>query len=397
MKMGTQAGVGISHHRNPRVAGKEAVEQALAEAGIEKPDFTLVFASVGYHQQTLIESVREATGGAPLSGCSGEGVIAGQEADESNFSVGVMAISSDEMQFVHGMAPGLADDAEAVGHGVGEAVSPHARDDSIALLVFADAITFNFDRFLAGLESAATTDHPLPLFGGLSGDNWQLKQTYQYCDDEVASEAVAWALISGPLKAAWSISHGCVPVGVERKVTRAEGNVIYEIDDTPVLDVMKEYLVEKEIDDWQEAIVNLCLMFEAPGHLQDHAEYLIRFMPTKDDATGSVTIATEVKEGESVWMTRRDHRLIQEGVDRMAVSISDKLEGATPKLVLHFDCAGRGKSMFRDQVKTDLLTRLQKQIAPDAPWLGFFTYGEIGPVGDENCFHNYTAVVAAFA
>lgn len=188
-----------------------------------------------------------------------------------------------------------------------------------------------------------------------------------------------------------------MPVGVERKVTRAEGNVIYEIDDTPVLDVMKEYLVEKEIDDWQEAIVNLCLMFEAPGHSQDHAEYLIRFTPTKDDDAGSVTIPTEVEEGESVWMTRRDHRLIQEGVDRMAVSISDKLEGATPKLVLHLDCAGRGKSMFRDQVKKDLLTRLQKQIAPDAPWLGFFTYGEIGPVGDENCFHNYTAVVAAFA
>jgi hypothetical protein len=395
--MGTTAGVGISHHRNPRVAAKEAANQALLAAGIEKPDFTLVFASVGYNQQSLIRSVREATGGAPLSGCSGEGVIAGREADESNFSVGVMAISSDEIRFVHGMVPGLEDDSEAVGRGVGEAVAPHAQDDATALLVFGDAITFNFDRFLAGFESSTTTDHPLPLFGGLAGDNWQLKQTFQYCDDEVASGAVAWALVQGPTKFAWGINHGCVPVGVERKVTRAEGNVIYEIDDIPVLNVMKEYLVRAEIDDWQEAIVNLCLMFEAPSHLQDHNEYLIRFTPTKDDETGSVTIPTEVEEGSKVWMTRRDHQLIQEGVDQMAVAISDKLEGATPKFVLHFDCAGRGKSMFRDQQRTELLTRLQNGVAPDAPWLGFYTYGEIGPVGSENCFHNYTAVVAAFA
>ena len=34
------------------------------------------------------------------------------------------------------------------------------------------------------------------------------------------------------------------------------------------------------------------------GYLQDHVEYSIRFTPTKDDAAGSVTIATEVQEGD---------------------------------------------------------------------------------------------------
>ena len=84
-------------------------------------------------------------------------------------------------------------------------------------------------------------------------------------------------------------------------------------------------------------------------------------------------------------------------VDRMASSIADQLSGASPKLVLQFDCAGRGKAVFRDQTKSELLARLQQKVAPGAPWLGFYTYGEIGPVGGENCFHNYTAVVAAFS
>jgi small ligand-binding sensory domain FIST len=27
--------------------------------------------------------------------------------------------------------------------------------------------------------------------------------------------------------------------------------------------------------------------------------------------------------------------------------------------------------------------------------MGLYTYGEIGPVGERNCFHSYTAVVLA--
>ena len=63
--MGIQAGVGMSHHRNPRVAGQEAARQALEQAGVDKPDFVFMFATVGYNQQALLQAVRQATGGAP--------------------------------------------------------------------------------------------------------------------------------------------------------------------------------------------------------------------------------------------------------------------------------------------------------------------------------------------
>ena len=65
--MTTKAGVGTSRHHNPNVAGRDATEQALENAGLEKPDFVFMFASVGYDQRSLLRAVREATGGAPLS------------------------------------------------------------------------------------------------------------------------------------------------------------------------------------------------------------------------------------------------------------------------------------------------------------------------------------------
>src|SRR5215217_2073893 len=66
----TKAGVGMSYHHNPSVAGREAAEQALEKAGISKPDFVFMFASIGYDQPSLVRAVRETTGGAPLTGCS---------------------------------------------------------------------------------------------------------------------------------------------------------------------------------------------------------------------------------------------------------------------------------------------------------------------------------------
>src|SRR5215218_6145393 len=82
--MTTKAGVGMSRHHNPNVAGREAAEQALEKAGVDRPDFVFMFASIGYDQHSLLRAVRETTGEAPLSGCSAEGTIDGDNADESN-------------------------------------------------------------------------------------------------------------------------------------------------------------------------------------------------------------------------------------------------------------------------------------------------------------------------
>src|SRR5829696_3263095 len=113
--MATRAGVGMSYHHNPSVAGREAAEQALQKAGIRKPDFVFVFGSMGYDQHSLLRAVREITGGAPLTGCSAEGTINGDDADESNFSVVVTAISSDDLQWHNGLAAGLEADPRALG------------------------------------------------------------------------------------------------------------------------------------------------------------------------------------------------------------------------------------------------------------------------------------------
>ena len=115
----------MSRHHNPNVAGREAATQALQNAGIAKPEFVFMFASIGYDQPSLVRAVRETTGGAPLTGCSAEGTINGDDADEYNFSVVVTAISSDELRWHNGIARGFEDDARAVGKRVAQNLLPN--------------------------------------------------------------------------------------------------------------------------------------------------------------------------------------------------------------------------------------------------------------------------------
>jgi hypothetical protein len=404
--MATKAGVGMSHHHDPNVAGREAAEQALQKAGIVKPDFIFLFASIGYDQHSLVRAVRETTGGAPLTGCSAEGTINGDEADESGFSAVVTAISSEELHWHNGIAAGLEDYPRAVGKQVAEDLLPHLSTDTTGLFVFPNGLydfvgaTDAIDNFFAGLDENLPSERFLPMWGGGAHSNFNMAlPPYQYCDDEVISDGVSYALLSGEVRSAWAISHGCIPIGGERKVTRSQGNIIHEIDGKPALEVLMEYLPENALTDerdWMRYAVSLALCFKAPSYIKDE-EYVVRSVPRVTTADGSIAVQTEVKEGTSLWLSSRDKEKISTGFDRMAAQIKDQLGGEKPNLVFQFECATRGKMMFREQEKLQILKGFRKSVGPDAPWAGFYAIGEIGPVEEHNLRHMYTSVVLALS
>src|SRR5215208_5541183 len=390
----------MSRHHNPNIAGREAAEQALYKAGVSKPDLVFMFGSIGYDQRSLVRAVRETTRGAPLTGCSAEGTITGDEADESGFSVVVTAISSEELQWTNGLVTGVEGDPRAVGKRVAQDLLPNLSPSTIGLFVFPDGLIDNLYRFFAGLEGNLSSERFLPLWGGGAGNDFSLGEpTYQYCDDEVVSRGVSYALLSGKARASWTISHGLMAIGGERKVTRCEGNVIYEIDGKAATEVLKEYLPEHaliEDRDWMPYAISLALCFKAPSYMKDE-EYVVRGVPPVRMADGSITVQTEVKEGTSVWFSSRDKEKVSTRFDQMAGQIMEQLGGEKSKLVFQFECLTRGKLLFREQERQEILRRFRQSVDPDVPWAGSYTIGEIGPVEEHNDPHLYTSVVLALS
>uniref|UniRef100_C6E9P6 Histidine kinase n=1 Tax=Geobacter sp. (strain M21) TaxID=443144 RepID=C6E9P6_GEOSM len=394
--MGTFAGVGFSLDKNPADAGKEAALQAMQRGRMAKPDFLFVFATVGYDQELLLRSVRDATAGAPLSGCSGEGVITAGAAAETNFGVCVLAIASDEVRFANAYVQGLDAGYARAGELLGEQVRPLLDDDAVACFLFADGLLFDFDPFRDAFETALGCGRALPMFGGLAANNLSTRRTYQYHDDQVISEGICCVVMSGNARLAWGVNHGCVPVGTRRTITRCQGNIIYEIDGIPALEALKEYIENGSGSDWNKVTLNLCLGFKTPEHLRkEYGEYIIRYMMDKNDQEGWVSIQSDVTQGSALWIMRRDKELMREGLQTISRHIREQLGESRPKLVMQFECMGRGRVVYREQEKLELLKSLQDDLGAELPWIGFYSYAEIGPVSGYNCIHNFTSVLLA--
>jgi hypothetical protein len=393
--MGTKVGVGYSFNRNPAEAGEEASLKALEHADIDRPDFVLVFATVGYNQQLLIDTINEVTSGAPLSGCSGEGIITHDVISETNFGVAVMVISSDELIINNTYTTGIESGLDIAGERLAAEVNPLLEVDPIACLIFADGLIFNFDIFMATFEKSLSLKRNIPVLGGMAADNWETSRTFQYHNNQVFSGGISCVAISGRGDIICGVHHGCVPVGGKHTITRSRGNIIYEINGAPALESMKDFFEEDWQEHWNKTSINLCLGFKTPASIRNHYEdYVVRYMIAKNEQEGSVTIQSDVKEGTDLWMVRRDNELIMAGLQKLSLKLKEELGGRKPKFIMQFECAGRGKVFLRDRVKIELITSLQKDLGGDIPWIGFYGYGEIGPVADHNCFHNFTTVIS---
>jgi hypothetical protein len=82
-------------------------------------------------------------------------------------------------------------------------------------------------------------------------------------------------------------------------------------------------------------------------------------------------------------------------VRRHVQQIKEQLDGVQPELVFQFECVTRGKLMFREQEKLQLLRRFRQAVGPDVPWVGFYTIGEIGPVEEHNRINRFASVILA--
>ncbi|NRA47263.1 MAG: FIST C-terminal domain-containing protein [Oligoflexales bacterium] len=289
---------------------------------------------------------------AAVMGCSSEGVLVHGIADESNFSLGVMLFQSDEIKFAVAGVDNVTDDYDRAGSDIAVQVNELGAADTKAMIVFTEGLKCSFDGFLRGFNNT-TKNQDIKMFGGLAADNFSMKETFQYYKVQAMANGISCLLLQGDFEMNWAVSHGCRRIGNKRTITKCDKNVILEIDNKPVLEVLKEYLSDAEIDDWSSTVVSLCLGFPIPEDLnlseseKEQNEFLIRFIPSKDDEQGSITIPTGVSVGTELWMSTRDEEKLIENCLKSVDSMLVETKGETPDFLLQFECGGRGKFIIR--------------------------------------------------
>lgn len=373
------------------VAGETAARTVIERINGNKPDFLFLFTSVGHDIPKVIKGIQSQCPDVPLCGCSGSGIISNEGCDELTHSLALMAIKSGDLKFHPFIFPSLQKEPEQVGVAIAKFLNPvlAPQGESQLLFLFTDGLTVNANGLNRGLE-AGLKNH-LDIVGGSAGNDFQGQSTYQFCNDAVLTDSASGVLISGDFNYHIGVTHGSKPLGLFRTITRADKNVILEIDNMPAIDLLTEFVGEERVKDFGH-ILNLFELgekFEGRGY---DGDILNRAIIGIDRERGGIRLAVEIDKDTKVRITRRDMDLVLERTAQMTRDLISTMEKPDEAAYFYFNCSGRGSYLFGEpEPDVDVL---RKELHCDQrTMIGFFTFGEYAPVRGRNCFHNYTGIL----
>lgn len=392
------AGTGRSTQTDSYQAGVEAVEMAINKIK-RKPDALLVFASPYYDQDTLLAGINSVAGAIPMSGGTTAGEISPQGFSVS--SVVVLAIQSDTLRFVTAVSQGMRHDEFACASRFVRAVLDQCQDNSaLSLIVFPDGMGGDGIRVIEGMMDGMGAH--FEIAGGFLGDNDRFSHTVQYCDGQTYQDAITGIMICDPsssvMRTGIGVASGFTSIGNSMRCTASEGNVIREIDHEPALDMYMELLGEAR----SKRLPGICL--EYPFGLIDRQKneeklpyFQIRCGLSVDYNDRTITLAGSVPEGSAMTLTTGSRGDLINGARKAAERAKAGLNGSKPELIVVFSCVGR-KIVLGRRVDEEVAAVLDV-LGSDTPIIGFYTYGEIGPVDkltedlSDVRFHNETMVI----
>ncbi len=397
--MALTAAIGTGVDDDSFLAGASACQTALGTLS-GKPAAVIVFASSKYDQGEVVRGVRSIAGDAVLVGSSTAGEIT-TEGPLKQGSVAVMALSSDDIKFYAGIGKPVSANPHAAGAMVAKAVKDQTTEELKSFVMLPDVLSGNGSDIVRGVLEVLG-EH-FPVVGGASGDDFEFKKTHQYLNDTAESDSVVGLGMTGNVKMGIGVKHGWMPVGVPMKVTKANGNVLQEVNGKPAISVYEDYFGAEEAASLRtETLAKLAITYPLGLTVAGSNELLIRD-PLSVDEAGSITCAAEIPEGADISLMVGS---IEEAVavaKEAAKNALDQLNGEKPKAILIFNCIARNK-LFGERSGEEIAA-IQEVLGLDVPLLGFYTYGEQAPLGGEvrnikqcnTAFHNETVVIAAFA
>ena len=361
--------------------------EALVEKLGEMPDASWLFCSPENDLNSLVQGVYEAIGRRPLIGCTTDGEISNE--GFSNRSAVLGGVVSDQIGFEMAIVRDISRDNEKAGRDLASVFSDRVR----YIQLFSDGLTGDGCAILRGM--AAVFKNEIPVSGGTSGDAGKFLKTWQFLGDRVFSDSAVAIGFSGIFQLGTGVSSGWSRIGLPKKVTRATGNILFELNGEPALNVYERFLgkhARKLPGVGVEYPLGLVNQFESAD---GNEHLLLRATMSVDRKEGSIRFAGEIPEGAMVYLTCGDKTSILDATDKAALqAIEDLGKACPPALVFFYSCMAR-KTILGLRINEEI-ERVRACFHPDVPILGFYTYGEYCRL---NCnapslLHNETATLS---
>jgi small ligand-binding sensory domain FIST len=379
----------LSKRSDTEAAARDLADEIQGKLGHASIDLACLFFSAHHVSKSglLVAMIQESLRPRIMIGCSGEGVIAGNEELETAPAITLWAAALPDVRLE---AMRLSFSPTQDQFQLSDWPEPSVMDSSFILL--ADPFTTPM-REVLGL-----VDERYPgakAIGGLAGGGQGEGENRLVFHGEVLTGGLVGVRLSGPVDVRPVISQGCRLVGERFVVTKAEHNLIHELGGVPALERLQAVFESLPEEDRRHAHRALHLGIAIDEHRDrfERGDFLVRNLVGADQTTGSVAVGDIVQEGQTVQFQLRDAR--SASADLNLLLASDLAAHRRPPLgALVFSCCGRGRGLFGtpNHDAAAMADRLGS-----IPVSGFFAQGEIGPVGGRNFLHGYTASMALFA
>ena len=353
----------------------------------------LVFISPKFfpHAQQVLETLRVHSQIPLLAGCSSNSLIVGGSEIEENAGLvlALYALPGAEVQGFHFAQEQVE---EANGPGYWPLETGVAPEQTNGWLTFADPFHLDAEAWMRSWNEAYA---PLPVLGGLaSGDSGE-QRTQVYLNGDVFEEGGVAISVGGDVKLLGVISQGCTPIGETWTLTRVEQNLIHEIGNRPAYEVLAETVNRLSAEDQRKTRGNLFIGLVVNEYLDEfhRGDFLVRNLLGGDPSSGVLAVGAMPRAGQTVQFQRRDAAAATEDMNELLAHAKTQVAGAAVYGGCLCCCNGRGQNLFGSP-NHDAQT-IQRQLGP-LGLAGFFCNGEIGPVGEKNFLHGYTASLALF-
>jgi hypothetical protein len=338
---------------------------ALAEAKKIDPQLVLLFGASTFLARPEAEDAVKKSG-LTVVGCSTAGEISAGGVSDHSFSGLALHFDAVPVKTAKAPLPSAADSWRA-----GEDIARQLAGPGL-VGVFALCPGLNADtiQFAKGLSS--TLGGQVLITGGVAGRHGMLGNTHTILNDIFPdNHAVGFGLYGDKVRLRSGTSGGWKPFGPVRRVTRAEGPVIYELDGKPALPLYKEYLGAKAAG---LPFAGLMFPFAVVSEQDRHETGLIRTIQDVDHKANTLTMAAVVPQGALVRMMHADNDSL---VDAARKAAEDASRGSAEKATILVSCAGR-KIMMGSDVDEEI-DAVMDVIGRNSPFAGFYSYGEICP------------------
>jgi hypothetical protein len=266
--------------------------------------------------------------------------------------------------------------------------------DLAGVFVLADGMGINGSLLVAGLKDGLGT--ACPISGGMAGDSCEYKEALVGADAAPASQGVtAIGFYGRHVRFSYGNACGWDAFGPRRRVTRASGNVLYELDGKPAFELYERYLGNEVINGVPAGVLFPLQM----SHPDKPERSFVRAALGLDQSAAAMTLAGNVPEG---WMAR----LMRGSLDRLALAAAQAARDARDRmadtvagdrLALMVSCTGR--MLLMGQRTVEEVDLAAQEIGSGFHCLGFYSFGEIAPtVAPAHAeLHNQTMTITGLA